>query len=165
VRKGSLLEGKRKAVLQRRGLFDFVSPLIVFLAALGYVLFAAFVIYMQQHPSPGFPGFIYLGGITLVYALQAAVVYATLYGKKPYPFETYADRMRRIGLVVNSSVYMCIVCVVFVSLNGVLGLLDLHRWEPFAVSVFLVITALLSLMGMSGTRRPLEADGLGSRFD
>jgi hypothetical protein len=43
-----LLEGKRQAILQRRGLFDFVSPFIVFLAALGYFLFIAFVICIQH---------------------------------------------------------------------------------------------------------------------
>ena len=56
--KRSLPEGKRTAILQRRGLFDFVSPFIVFLAVLSYFLFAAFVIYIQQHPFPGFAGLI-----------------------------------------------------------------------------------------------------------
>ena len=80
--KRSLPEGKRTAILQRRGLFDFVSPFIVFLAVLSYFLFAAFVIYIQQHPFPGFAGLINLGAVTLVYALNAFVVYRMLYGKK-----------------------------------------------------------------------------------
>src|SRR5688572_683332 len=41
-------EGKRTAVLQRRGLFDFVSPFAVWLAALAYLLFVGFTIYLQQ---------------------------------------------------------------------------------------------------------------------
>jgi hypothetical protein len=158
----SLLEGKRKAVLQRRGLFDFISPLIVFLAVLSYFLFAAFVIYIQQYSFRGFAGLISIGGITLVYALQAFVVYAMLYGKKSNPFETHAGRVRTIGLVVKSCVYSCIACVAFVSLDLTLGLLGRQRWEPFALSVFFVITALLSLMGMMAPPRTPEADGLGS---
>jgi hypothetical protein len=154
VRKRSLLEGKRKATLQRRGLFDFVSPAIVFLAALSYFLFAAWVIHIQQHPFPRFSGLINIGIITLVYALQASVVYAVLYGKKPNPFETHAGRVRMIGLVVKSCVYSCIACVVFCSLNFALGLLDLQRWEAFTLSVFFVVTALLSLMGMTAPPRP-----------
>ena len=71
--KRSLPEGKRKAILQRRGLFDFVSPFIVFLAVLSYFLFAGFVIYIQQHPFPGFAGLINIGAITLVYAVNAFV--------------------------------------------------------------------------------------------
>lgn len=152
LRKSPLLEGRRKAILQRRGLFDFVSPFMVVLAVLSYVLFVAFVIYIQRHPFPGFAGLTSIGVITLVYALQIYVVYAVLYGKKPNPFETHAGRVHTIGLVVKSCVYSCIACVVFFSLNFTLPLLDLQRWEPFALSVFLVIIALLSLMGMTPRR-------------
>ncbi|HEY5759095.1 MAG TPA: hypothetical protein VIU34_24885, partial [Steroidobacter sp.] len=125
--KRSLLEGQRKAVLQRRELFDFVSPFAVFLAALSYLLFAAFVIYLQQHPFLGFAGLINIGGITLAYALNAFVVYQLLYGKKANPFESHAGRVRTIGLAVKSSVYSCIACVVFISLNLTLSLLDWQR--------------------------------------
>jgi hypothetical protein len=149
LHKSSLLEGKRKAILQRRGLFDFISPFVVVLAGLSYVLFVAFVIYIQPRPFPGFAGLTSIGVITLVYALQIYVVYAVLYGKKPNPFETHAGRVRTIGLVVKSCVYSCIACVVFFSLNFTLPLLDLQRWEPFALCVFFVISALLSLMGMA----------------
>lgn len=159
--KHSLLEGKRKAILQRRGLFDFVSPFVVFLAVLGYFLFAGFVIYIRQQPFPGFAGaLVSIGCVTLVYALNAFCVYKTLYGKKPNPFETHARRVHTIGLVVKSSVYSCIACVVFLSLNFTLVLLDLQRWEPFALSVFFVIVALLSLMGMIPRPGEPEADGL-----
>jgi hypothetical protein len=161
-RVGSLLEGKRKASLRRRGLFDFISPFVVVVAGVSYLLFAAFVIYLQQHPFLGFAGLINIGGVTLVYALNAFVVYAVLYGKKPNPYETHAGRVHTIGLVVKSCVYSCIACVVFLSLYFTLVLLDLQRWEPFALSVFFVITALLSLMGMTAPPRKAGADGLGS---
>lgn len=62
-------EGKRKAILQRRGLFDFVSPFIVSLAVMGYVVFAAFAVYVEQNPFPGFGGALFkIGGVTLMYA-------------------------------------------------------------------------------------------------
>nr|WP_298720476.1 hypothetical protein [uncultured Steroidobacter sp.] len=157
----SLLESKRKAVLQRRGLFDFVSPAIVFVAVASYFLFVALVLYIRHHPFPGFAGLVNIGAITLIYALQGFVVYLMLYGKRSNPFEPHAERLRTIGLVVKCCVYSCIACVVFFALNLMLGLLDLHRWEPFALSVFFVITALLSLMGMTPAPRP-EADGFNS---
>jgi hypothetical protein len=162
--KRSLPEAKRTATLQRRGLFDFISPFVVFLALLSYLLFAAFVIYVREHPFPGFAGaFVNLGAITLVYALNAFVVYQTLYGKKSNPFETHAGRVHTIGRVVKSGVYSCIFIVVFMSLNFSLVLLDLQRWEPFALSIFFVITALLSSMGFVAPPRHPEADGLGAR--
>jgi hypothetical protein len=159
--KRSLPEGKRTATLQRRGLFDFVSPFVVFVAALSYLLFAAFVIYLRQHPFPGFAGLINLVGVTLVYALNAFVVYRMLYGKKRNPFETHEGRLRTIGLAVKGSVYSCIVVIVFLSLNFSLVMLDLQRWEPFALSIFFIITALLSSIGFAVPPRQPRADELG----
>ena len=49
-----MLEGKRKAVLQRRGLFEFVSPLVVVLAVLIYFLFVAYMVYLARNPNSGF---------------------------------------------------------------------------------------------------------------
>lgn len=151
----SLLHGKRKAVLQRRGLFDFVSPTLLFTAALSYFLFAGFVLYIQQHPFPGFAGaLVNIGGITLVYAVNALCVYTMLYGKKSNPFETHAGRLHTISATVKSCVYSCIACVVFLSLNFTLAMVDRQRWEPFAVSVFFVIVALVRSMGLTTPRQP-----------
>ena len=160
LHKRSLLEGKRKAILQRRGLFDFISPFIVFLAVLSCFLFVAFVIYVQQEP---FPGFALIGVLTLVYASQAFVVYRALYGKKSNPFETHAGRVRTIGLTVKVSVYSCIVCVVFFAFVFTVDLLDLKRWVPLAQSVCLLITALLCLMSLPAPPRDPEVDELGSK--
>ena len=153
---------KRTAILQRRGLFDFISPFVVFLAVLVYFLFAAFVIYIQQHPFRGFKGYINIGIITLVYALNAFVVYVMLYGKKMNPFETHAGRLHTIGLTVKSSIYSCIVVVVYLSLNFSLRLLDLKRWEPFSLSIFFVICALVASMGFAAPLRRPEKDEFGS---
>lgn len=160
--KRSLPEGKRTAILQRRGLFDFVSPFSVSLAILSYLLFVAFVIYVQQRPFLGFAGFINLGAITLVYALNAFVVYVVLYGGKKNPFETHAGRLHTIGLTVKSSVYSCILIVVYLSLNFSLRLLDLETWEPFWLSVFFTICALVASMGFAAPLRKPEVDDLGS---
>jgi hypothetical protein len=160
--KRSVPEGKRTAVLQRRGLFDFVSPLAVFLAVLSYFLFVALLVYIQQYPFPGFAGLITFGGVTLVYAVNAATVYWMLYGRKNNPFETHAGRLHTIGLAVKSSVYSCIVIVVYLSLNFSLRLLDLQRWEPFSLSMFFVICALVASMGYAAPLRKPEVDGLAT---
>ena len=159
--KRSLPEGKRTAILQRRGLFDFVSPFVVFLAVLVYFLFVAFVIFIRQHPFPGFAGLINIGAVTLVYALNAFVVYQQLYGKK-HPLETHEGRVHTIGVTVKGGVYTCIATVVFLSLIFTLARLDLTRWEPFALSVFFVTTTLLCFRGLIAPPRKPGADGLGS---
>jgi hypothetical protein len=161
VLKRALPQGKRTAILQRRGLFDFVSPFVVFLAVSVYVLFIAFVIYIQQHPFPGFAGIKSIVGITLCYALVAFVAYTKLYGRKN-PLETHEDRAHMIGLVIKTGVYTCIITVVFVSLTFTLALLALQRWEPFALSVFFVTCALLCSMSLTTLPRTPDADGIGS---
>jgi len=154
----SMADGKRKAVLQRRGLFDFVSPFVVGLAALMYVLFAAFVIYIEQHPFSGFAGLKSMLGITFVYALAGCVAYKYLYGKKN-PLQTHENRVHTIGVTVRVGVYTCIVSVVFVSLVFALRLLELQRWEPFALSVFFVITTLLCSIGLIAPPRTPNSAG------
>ena len=156
-------EGKRTAILQRRGLFDFVSPFVVFLAVLSYLLYAAFVIYIEQHPFPGFAGpLINIGGITLVYAANALAVYVTLYGRTRNPLETPAGRLDTIGLSVKGIVYSCVVIVLFMSLNHLLRLLELKSWEPFALSIFFAICALLASMGFAAPLRKPGVDEFGS---
>jgi MFS family permease len=154
-------EVKRTASLQRRGLFDFVSPFTVFLAVVGYFLFAAFVIHIQQHPLPGFPGYYLLRAVTLVYALNAFVVYWLLYRRKRWPLETSAYRMRAVGVQVKIVVYTSIVVIVFISLNVTLRLLHLQRWVPFAMSVYFVLVMLIGSMKLFALRRQAEADRLG----
>jgi len=160
--KHPLPTGKRTAVLQRRGLFDFVSPFVVFVAVVSYLLFAAFVIYIREHPFRGFAGLVNLGAITLVYALNALVVYRMLYGKNINPLETHAGRLHTIGLTVKSSIYSCIVIVAYLSLNFSLQLLDLKTWQPFALSVFFFICALVASMGYAAPLRTPGMDEFGS---
>jgi MFS family permease len=148
--KRALPEGKRKAILQRRGRFDFVPPIIVLVAVAGYFLFVALVIYIQPQPSPGFA---LIGVLALVYALQAFVVYRALYGKKTNLLETHARRMHTIRLTVKVSVYSCVLCAVFFAFTFAFDLLDMKRWMPFATSACLLITSLLCLMGLAAPPR------------
>ncbi len=160
--RASLADGKRKAILQHRGLFDFVSPLVVFLALASYLLFAALVFYIRQRPFPGSGGFINLGVVTLVYAFSACMVFRILYGRKPNPLATPADRNNAIGLAVKIFVYTCIGATVFTALDLTLGLLHLQRWGLFAVSVFLVIGVISPYMLTAIALRQKKANELGS---
>jgi hypothetical protein len=157
--KGSLLEGKRKATLQRRGLFDFISPFVFFLAVSSYLLVVAFVLYFQRKP---FPGFALIGVLTLTYASQIFLVYRTLYGKKANPFETHAGHLHNIGLAVKTIVYGCIFCSAFFAFVFAVDLLDLKRWVPLAQSVCLLITTFLVLMSLRTPARGPEVDEFGS---
>lgn len=160
----SLVGSRRSAVLERRGLFDFVSPVAVFLAVLLYFLLVAYVIYIAQNPFPGFAGpYINIAMFTLGLAVIALVIYRLLYGKNLNPHESHADRMFGIGVAVRLCVYASIVSPVGTATNFTLVLLDQQRWEPFAHSTFLVISALLCFKAFTAPPRRPEADALGAR--
>jgi MFS family permease len=153
-------EVRRTASLQRRGLFDFVSPLTVFLAVAGYFLFAGFLIYIRQHTFPGFSGYRPLRAVTLIYVLNAFCVYWLLYRRKRWPLETSAYRMHAVGVQVKIAFYTSIAVIVFLSLNVTLQLLDMQRWVPFAMSVYVVLSMLFTSMMLFALRRQAEADRL-----
>ncbi len=155
----TLHEAKRKAILERRGLLDFISPFIVFVAVASYFLFVGFVLYTQSKPMPGLA---LVGVLTLTYVLEAIVVYRALYGKKSTPLETHAARAHRIGLAVRVNVYSGILCTVFFAFVFTVDLLDLKRWVPLAQSVCLLITTLFCLMSLTSPQREPEVNEFGS---
>jgi len=163
VHRRLLREPKRKAFLQRRGLFDFVSPSTVFLAILAYFQYVAVICYAARHPFPGFAGsFANIGIVSLMYILLGASVMYLLYGRKKDPLQTHADRMRMIRGVANFYAWVCILMSVLLSFSIAQKLLDLETWGPFAGTVYSLIITLLLLRGFSTPPRQLEADGLGS---
>jgi hypothetical protein len=157
-------EAKRKATLQRRGLFDFVSPSVVVFAGLSYVLFVVYGIWLDLHvyqnTSLSKPCLTAIGSVTLVYALNAFAIYKYLYGRKN-PLVTHEGRVHTIGMQVKGGVYGCIAIAWFVSLFGTLGQPELRDWRPCALSVLFVITTLLSFMGMTAPPRKPEVNVLG----
>jgi hypothetical protein len=158
-----LPEAKRKAVLQRRRLFDFVSPLAVLLAILAFFQFVAVVLYVARDPFPGFGGpFANIGILSLGYILLSGFVMYLLHGRKIDPLQTHADRMRMIGGVANFYDWMLILTSISLSLNLARKLVDLETWRPFAGIVFFLIVTLLTLRTLRPTAPPRqpEANGL-----
>jgi hypothetical protein len=165
VHRRLLREPKRRAILQRRGLFDFLSPLMAFLVILAYFQFVVFMFYVARHPFPGFGGpFANIGIVSLGYIILGAIVMYLIYGKKIDPLQTHADRMRMISFVVNCYAWMCILSAIFVSLTVARQLLHLETWGPFAGTVFFSILSLLNLRigRLTAPPRQPEADGFGS---
>jgi hypothetical protein len=163
VHRRLLPEAKRKAILQRRGLFDFVSPLTVLLAILAYFQFVGVMFYIAQHPFPRFAGpFANIGILSLGYILLGAIVMYLLYGKKKNPLHRHADRIRIISGVANYYAWILILTSIFMSLQVARKLVDLETWGPFAGIVFFLIITLLNLRTMTAPPRQPEADGPGS---
>jgi hypothetical protein len=154
-------EGKRTAVLQRRGLFDFVSPFAVIVAALAYLLFAAYMVYLQQRGWPLKPALITIGAVTGVYVLDALTLYVLLYKSRMLnPMETQENRGRWIGFQVKGIVYSCIFIVAFLALFITLQAQKMPRWEPFALSALFVGCSFSFFTSLAAAPRQPEADAL-----
>jgi hypothetical protein len=157
--KSFLVQAKRKAVLKRRGLFDFVSPIIVAVAALAYLLCIGFVVYMLTEPLARL---LFIGAVTFNYVLTALTIYKLLYGKKSDPFETHTGRLYNIALRAKSSIYSCIAVALFMSFIVAVIRSDLQRWIPFALAAFLTIVTLITFSVFTAPPGRLEADDLNS---
>jgi hypothetical protein len=157
-----LQEGKRKASLQRRGLLDFVSRRALVVAVASYVLFipTAICVDLYVYGNTTLSRYCYTAifGVTLTYALNAFVIYKTLYGKKN-PLVTHEGRAHTIGMTVKSSIYGSIAVVWFVVLMSFVTKLNLDNWRPFALSVFLAVTALLSFIGVTARNPEVSSGG------
>ena len=98
-------ESKRKATLQRRGLFDFVSPFVVYFAVLSYFLFVVYAIwldlYIYDNTSLSRHCLKAIVSVTLVHALNAFFIYKYLYGRKN-PLVNHEGRVHTIGVSVKS---------------------------------------------------------------
>ena len=164
VHRHLLPEAKRRAILQRRGLFDFISPFTVLLVILAYFQFVAFIFYVARHPFPGFGGpFLNIGILSLAYVLLGGFVMYFVHGRKIDPLQTHADRMGMIRGVANYYAWMLILTSISLSLNIARKLVDLERWGPFAAIVFFLIITLFTLRTVRLPAPPgqPEADGLG----
>jgi len=159
----SMPEPKRKASLQRRGLFDFVSPSAVAVSVLAYVLFVAFVIYLWQRQISGRDALVWTGIITFVYALDGFSLYKKLYGKKNRlePQEGRADRM---ALGVKMTVYINITVVAFFFIMLAVTQLEMRNWMPCALSTFFVIITFFISRAVAMPRKA-EAHGIGPRSE
>jgi hypothetical protein len=151
---------KRKAVLQRRGLFDFVSPAVVLLTALCYPAFVALVFYIQRDPFPGFAGgYVNIGWISFLYAWTGFWVYRFLYGRKSNPLLSNQDRLQEIAVGVRISVYSCLAGALFLMLNFSLVLLDRQSMEPLAMSCFFIICSWFGYQGIKPATGPTVLNG------
>jgi hypothetical protein len=142
---------KRRAVLQRRGFFDFVSRFAVVLAVVSYFLCSALVIYINQDPFPGFAGYYNIAIITVFYALLAFGVYRRLYGKKNHPLETHEERAYTTGVIVRTCVNIGTFLSAYVSLILAIQHFDLASWAPVANSL-LVTAAIVVPMALAMER-------------
>ena len=135
----------RKAEMQPRRLFDFVSPALFGLAIFVYIAFILLIIYIDQFDFSWFGSYWNIVGVTLINLFFAGVVVWRLYGKKLDPHQAYEDRMRHIGITVKTLVLISIAATLFVAISVVLKSLDFHSPESVVMSLYLQLIAVIGL--------------------
>jgi len=135
----------RKAELQPRRLFDFISPTMIGLALLVYFAFIALILYIRQFDFPWFGGYWNIVGVTAGNIFFAAIVAWNMYGKKRDPYQAYEDRKRQIELVVQQMVFMSIAATTFMALEVILASLDLRDLQPTVMSLYFQLIAVVCL--------------------
>src|SRR5688572_3881431 len=147
-------ETKRTAVMQRRALFDFVSPIAVGFALLCYVLYVVYLFYIARDPFNGFAGvWVNVAGMTLTYLVSAFAVWMILYGKRTHSFETREGRINGMRFAARMMVYMSIFSVVGLSMDMTIKFFELDTWIPFMSCVGMAIIPFVFYMALKAAPR------------
>lgn len=138
----------RKAQLRPRRLLDFVSPALIGVAALVYLAFVTFVLYVRQFDYPWFGGYLNIVILTAANVFFAGIIGWNIYGKKRDPYQAHEDRVRQIKLIIKQMVFISIAATVFVVLGVLLKMFDLHHLSQIATSLYLQLIAVISFYGL-----------------
>ena len=134
----------RRAELNPRRLFDFVSPALFGFGVLVYIAFVAFIIYMKRFDHPWFGGYLNIVGITGMNGFFAMLILFNLYGKKLNPHQAPEDRAKQIAAQIKALVITSIVATLFIACDIVLSALDMRDALPVMLSLYLQVIALIS---------------------
>jgi hypothetical protein len=134
----------RKAILQPRRLFDYVSPILVVAAALMYVIITAFELYMTQFTIT-FDLLVKLGSITLTNILFIGITLFNLYGKKLDPFQASEDRIKQVKFSIRSLIFISIFVSLFMMAQTLVNTFDLNYLEIIINSLYFQILAIFSM--------------------
>ena len=135
----------RKAELQPRRLFDFISPTFIGMAILVYFAFIGFVLYIKQFDFPWFGGYWNIVGVTLLNLFFAGIIIWNLYGKRRDPHQAYEDRKRQIELTVKSLVFISIAATLKIAISIVLGALELRHLQPIVTSLYFQLIVFIGI--------------------
>jgi hypothetical protein len=133
----------RKADLQPRRLFDFISPTIIGLAIFVYLAFIGFILYIRQFEFPWFGGYWNIVIVTAGNLFFAGIIFWHLYGKKMDPYQAYEDRIRQMALIVEKVVFISIAMTLYVVIIVLLASLDLRNLQPTVLSLYFQLVAVI----------------------
>ena len=138
--------GSRKAELNPRNLFDFISPAFVALAVLLYAGFIVFYLYDKGFTAPWeWEVYVTIAGITGMNLLFAGMIAKHLVGKKLNPHQAHKDRLRQIETIVKIGIFASIAASVFLILTSLVDKYELEVFDPVLTSLYFQIITFFGL--------------------
>lgn len=138
--------GSRKAELNPRNLFDFISPAFVALAVLLYAGFIVFYLYDKGFTAPWeWEVYVTLAAITGMNLLFAGMIAKHLVGKKLNPHQAHKDRLRQIETIVKIGIFASIAASVFLILTSLVDKYELEVFDPVLTSLYFQIITFFGL--------------------
>jgi len=148
----------RRAELNPRRLFSFISPMIVGTALI--LIIACLLVFYLMHGFEFHPrNDTFIIGLTLIASniLYAGIIYWNLYGKKLNPFQATKDRMKQIEGTIKSLVFLSIAASLFLILNGIVENFHLNYLEAAMMSLYL---QLIIFIGLGTVLRSLRIENI-----
>jgi hypothetical protein len=148
----------RKAELNPRQLFSFISPVFIGLALI-LIIGCLFVFYsihnFEFHPRND----TFIIGLTLIASnlLFAGIIYWNLYGKKINPYQATKDRTKQIEVTIMSLVFMSIAASLFLIVTGIIEYFNLDYLESAMMSIYL---QLIIFIGLGTILRKLRVENI-----
>lgn len=127
----------RTAELKPRKLFDFVSPIAVFAAAILFVVMMVLYITSRDFSvQPNVEIYVTIFGMTGMQVMFVAIVASHLYGKKINPYMSHEDLMTQIGVVANIMLFASIGSSVFMTITHLVDTYSLEVIDPVLSSIY-----------------------------
>lgn len=145
---------QKKAVLKPRNLSDFVAASTLNFAVISFLVYVTVIIYMQQHPFPGFVGYWNILFVGLLNGFFLLMSYVIIRGKKSDPHQSHQDRINFIKLSVQMLMVGLIACNIFMVTNLILAYLELRHIGDLIQSLYFSFIALV--MSQTSTYEPLD---------
>lgn len=136
----------RTAALRPRRLLDFVSPMLVAITILLYIMVILFDLYVHDYVFDwGHDTLRRAAVITATNVLLGSVGAWNLYGRKQNPHQTNDDRNKQIATALSSFFYVSIAMSVFFITQVVNDVIDMNFLDATLMSLYFQAITLLSL--------------------
>jgi len=142
------LRTTRKAELQPRKLFDFISPILLGIVVFVYVSFVVFILYFKRFDYPWFGGNLNIVIITGAYLFFSGIAAWNMFGKKLDPYQSHEDRRRQISLVVKQLALISIGMTLYAIFTILAHTFEIRYLGSIFMSIYFQVLAVFTFQAI-----------------